>query len=272
MLSAKKYLLIIMVLAGMSDLSSQNVFQPKPVDYNLKGILYDFETVFEGRIHTQGFALSFRKGRLRSYYRTTYQNFEIGYVKDGRERRTNRNLSVAGFKVSSPFTYGKQNDFFTLRYSYGEKRYLSEKTRRKGLAVGVIYEGGLTLGLLKPYSLKFIRIDEDNPTLRTVETLLYSDEYRDDFLNERIIYGGDSFFSGWGSITPKIGLHGKLGMHWALGAFESGVRAAEAGVMFDIFPSDVPLLIEQEGIENSFYYFKFYVSFQFGHRKRIGQE
>jgi len=261
-----------LVLVALLESRGQTVFQPKPVEYNLKGVVYDFETLYEGRIHTQGFALSYKKGKLKSYYRTTYQNFEIGYIKDPRERRNNRNLSVAGERISSPFVYGKRNQFFTLRYSYGEKRYLSEKTRRRGVAVGWIYEGGVTVGLLKPYSLEVIRTENDDPSQRFLETITYSEETHDDFLNDRFIYGGAGFFSGWGSITPTVGLHGKIGMHWALGAFDKKAKAAETGIMFDLFPRKIPLLVEQDGIRNSFYYFKIYLAFQFGHRKRIGEE
>jgi hypothetical protein len=32
----------------------------------------------------------------------------------------------------------------------GEKKYFSEKAKRRGVAVGVNYEIGATLGLLKP--------------------------------------------------------------------------------------------------------------------------
>lgn len=263
--------LLFLMLLG-SGVVAQTVFQPKPIDYNLKGVVYDFETIYEGRVHTQGFALSYRKGKLKSYYKTTYQTFELGYIKDARERRTNRNLSISGERISSPFVYGKANQFFTLRYAYGEKRYLSEKTKRKGLAVGLIYEGGVTLGLLKPYSLKIIRTDDEDPTMRFLETVQYDEEFRDDFLNERFIYGGAGFFKGWNSLTPTIGLHGKIGMHWAMGAFESKARAVETGIMFDIFPRKIPLLIEQDDITNSYYFFKLYLSFQFGIRKRIGEE
>ena len=269
-----RYIIIIgfALFFTSKEVKSQTVFQPKPVDINMKGVLYDFERVFEMRIHPQGFAIGYKKGRLRSYYRTSYQNFEFGYVKDPREKRTNREVSIPGFRVSSPYIYGKQNEFYTLRYSYGEKRYLSEKTRRKGLAVGIIYEGGLTMGLLKPYSLRFLRSDVDNPSDQFLELVEYSDEFRDDFLDERIIYGGAGFFKGWGSLSPIIGLHGKIGMHWGIGAFESKAKAIETGIMFDIFPGKVPILIEQDDISNSFYFFKLYLSFQFGNRKRIGEE
>ncbi len=256
----------------LSSSGAQTVFQPKPIEYNLKGVVYDFETVYEGRIHAQGFTIGMKKGKLKSYYRTTYRNFEIGYIKDANERRENRNLSISGERISSPFVYGKQNTFFTMRYSYGEKRYLSEKTRRRGLAIGLIYEGGVTLGLLKPYSLRVIRPNPDNPSEQSLEIIQYSDEIRDDFLNDRFIYGGAGFFRGFTSITPTIGLHGKVGMHWALGAFDKKAKAFETGIMFDVFPRNIPLLIPGDNVNNNFFFFKIYLAFQFGTRKRIGEE
>lgn len=272
MMSSARNIWILFFLFVCVQSEAQTVFQPKPVEYNLKGVVYDFETLFEGRIHTQGFAFALKKGKLKNYYKTTYQNFEIGYIKDHRERRFNKNISLSGERLSSPFIYGKQNQFFTLRYSYGVKRFLSEKTRRRGLAVGLVYEGGVTLGLLKPYSLKIIRRDDDDPTQQMIETVQYSDEVREDFLNERFIYGGAGFFNGWNSITPTVGLHGKIAMHWALGAFDEKAKAFETGLMVDIFPRKIPILIEQETTPNSFYYFKIYIAFQFGKRKRIGEE
>jgi len=263
---------ILLIWVGVSETSAQTVFQPKPIEQNFKGVVYDFETLYEGRIHTQGFAIGFKKGKLKTYDRTTYQNFEFGYIKDQREQRTNRNLVIGGERISSPFIFGKANELFTFRYSYGVKRFLSEKTRRRGLAVALIYEGGATLGILKPYSVQVIRTEPDDPTQQFLETITFSEEVRDQFLDERILYGGASFFDGLGSITPSVGLHGKVGMQWALGAFDQKEKAFETGVMLDVFPRKIPLLIEQEGISNSFYFAKLYISFVFGTRKRIGEE
>jgi len=61
-------------------------------------------------------------------------------------------------------------------------------------------------------------------------------------------------------------------MQWALGAFDKKAKAFETGVMLDVFPRKVPLMIEREGVGNSFYFAKLYISFQFGQRKRIGEE
>ena len=266
------WIIALLICAGVYDTSAQTVFQPKPIEQNFKGVVYDFETLFEGRIHTQGFAFGYKKGRLRSYYRTTYKNFEFGYIKDRREQRTNRNLVIGGERISSAFVFGKANELFTFRYSYGEKRFLSEKTRRRGLAVALIYEGGATLGILKPYSIEVIRTAPDDPKDQFLETITFNEEVSDQFLDERIIYGGASFLDGWGSVTPTVGLHAKVGMQWALGAFDQKAKAFETGIMLDIFPRKIPLLIEQEGISNSFYFAKLYISFLFGPRTRIGEE
>jgi len=137
--------------------------------------------------------------------------------------------------------------------------------------VALIYEGGATLGILKPYSLRVIRTPPDAPTEQFLETITFNDEVRDQFLDERIIYGGASFFDGWSSITPTVGFHGKVGMQWALGAFDQKAKAFETGVMLDVFPRSIPLLIDQEGISNSFYFAKLYISFLFGPRTRIGE-
>ncbi|MEL6123417.1 MAG: hypothetical protein AAFQ02_08380 [Bacteroidota bacterium] len=267
-----RHLSITLVLSISAILLiGQTTFQPKPVNINLKGVVYDFETTFEGRLHPQGFSLSFRKGRLKSYYRTTYQNFEFGFYKDGRESRETKQLfAPSGERIPLSFIYGKANQFFTLRYAVGEKRYLSEKTKRKGIAVGLIYEGGVTLGLLKPYSLRVLRLENDNVT-RRVETITYDEDLIEDFLDYDDIYGGAGFWRDFDKISPTPGLHGKIGMHWSLGAFEKKVTAVEAGFMADIFPRTIPLLVERDDIRNDFYFFKFYVGVQFGSRRRLGE-
>ncbi len=245
---------------------SQTTFQPKPIEYNLKGVVYSTERLFEIRPHIEGFSIAYKKGTLKSYYKTTYQSFEFGFYKDSRESRQ----EIFGERIDGlprdPFIFGKSSQFFTLRFTYGQKRYLSEKTRRKGVAIGLIYEGGASLGLIKPYFLRVIRRDPGQVD-PTVETLEYSDEVRDDFLDFNNIYGGTNFFTGITDVIPTLGIHGKVGLHWALGAFEEKVKAFEVGLMVDIFPREIPLLIERDDIRNSFILPKLYASYQFGRRK-----
>ena len=257
-------LVLFCLLGGVAF--GQVIFQPKPVEYNFKGILYNTEKIFDMRLHTSGVILGYKAGRLKSYYNTTYYNFELGYIKDSRERRQNKNISFPGEGLSSSFIYGKQNHFLNLRVSAGGKRYLSEKTRRKGVAVGFIYEAGASIGLLKPIYIEVIRNNEETFEPELVE-IRYSDETADEFLAYDDIYGGTNFFKGLGGTDITVGAHGKIAGHFALGAFEETVKAIEAGIMVDIFPSKVPILAERSEIENRFFFINLYVSLQFGKRK-----
>ena len=257
---------IIIQLGIVLCIGAQTTFQPKPIEYNLKGVVYSTERLFEIRPHLQGFSIAIKKGKLNSYYKTSYQSYEFGFYKDARERRQEIFGERIGTTSRDPFIYGKRSQFFTFRLTYGQKTYLSEKTRRKGVAMGFIYEGGASLGLIKPYFLRVIRRDPDllDPT---VETITYSEDTRNDFLDFDNIYGGTSFWRGLTDITPTLGLHGKVGLHWAIGAFEEKVKAIEVGLMIDIFPREIPLMVEREDINNSFLLAKFYASYQFGRRK-----
>ncbi len=254
------------ILISIIQLIGQTVFQPKPVEYNLKGVVYSTESLFEIRPHFQGFTLAYKKGKIKNYYQTTYRSFELGYIKDGREKRQTIIGERIGLDLREPFIYGKRSQFFNLRMTYGQKTYLSEKTRRKGVAMAWIYEGGASLGLIKPYYLKVIQRDNsgEEPSIATIR---YSEENESTFLDFANIYGGTNFWRGFTAITPTIGLHAKAGLHWGLGAFEDRVRAVEVGLMVDVYPREIPLMVEREDINNSFLIAKLYASFQFGRRK-----
>ena len=258
---------ILLIFFCITSLNSQKTVQPKQVNIDLKGVIYKEERAFDIRIHTNGFSMSYNKGQLLTYYKTRYYHFDFGILKDARERRQNKNISFPNEGSSSSFIYGKRNVFFQLRGGIGEKRYLSEKANRRGLAVGLNYEGGITLGLLKPYYLDLIVIPEDNIRESFLESRKYSEELHDAFLNENDIFGGSGFFKGIEETTLIVGAHAKFGAHFALGAFDRVVKAIETGVMIDIYPKKVPVLVERDEIENKFYYLNLYILFQFGRRR-----
>ncbi len=261
-----KLIFMVLMICSADAISAQIIFQPKPVEYNFKGVVYKTEKIFGARVTTSGLAISYKTGKLKSYYNTTYYNFELGYIKDPRERKQNKNISFPGEGLSPSFIYGKRNHFINLRLSAGGKRYLSEKTRRKGIAVGFIYEAGASIGLLKPVELQVIQNN-----LETFETELvnirYSDDNAEQFLAYDDIYGATGFFNGISSTSITVGAHGKIAGHFSLGAFEQKVKALEAGLMVDIFPGKVPVLAEREGVKNKFIFLNLYLSLQFGGRK-----
>ena len=144
----KKLITFVICLLAIS-LTGQVVLQPKAVLDAPKGIIFKKETSFGFRLHENGFAFSVNAGKLQTFYRTNYYSFEFGYYKDPREQRQNKNYSLSLFNSSRSYVYGKVNSVMNLRAGVGMKRYLSEKARRKGLAIGYNLEVGPSIAILK---------------------------------------------------------------------------------------------------------------------------
>jgi len=245
----------------------QKVFQPKQINSNFKGLVYKEEFSLDLRIKTNGGSIGYTRGELRNYYRTDFFQFDIGYLKDSKERRQNMNTTFKTEGSSQSFVYGKRNSFLLLRGGKGFKKYLSEKAIRRGLAAGYSLEGGVTLGILKPNFLKLKYFTEENPD-GEIRAEKYSEENHDTYTNFNSIFGGTSFWKGIFQSTMTVGIHGRASGHFAMGAFDKNVRAAEIGVSFDLFPKKVPIFVEVESLRNRRLFLNLFVSFHLGKRNQ----
>lgn len=251
--------------AVIGPLCAQSVVQPKQLDYSSMGVLYNTERVFEIRPHINGGAISIQFGKIKTFYKTHYYQFDIGYLKHPKEKR-----QTVTFNSGNPFatttnsyTYGKQNHFFILRGGVGKKIYFSEKAKRKGVAAGINYEFGASIGILDPYYLKLTRLRE-NGRDDYISTERYSEENADVFLDNSRIVGSASLFKGFGRLSFIPGLHARIGAHFSVGAFDKYVKAFEIGVMADAFFQRVPIMIIDN---NSPVFVNGFISFQFGKRQ-----
>jgi len=188
----KKVITICFILLfPLMGVMAQNTFQPKQVVSNNVGIVYDKEFTFDIRLHTNGLALGVNIGRLKTFYKTRFYQFEIGELRHPKEEReSNDNPNFSG-RSSRSFFFGKQNSLYVLRGGIGEKRYFSEKAKERGLAIGVSYVIGPSIGLLKPYYLDLLR-SRDN-TIEVVSEK-FSEENADQFLDVRNIFGSSGYF------------------------------------------------------------------------------
>ncbi len=272
----RKNIFLLFIFIGLSGiLQAQVYFNSDENNYESdgnKGYIYQKEVAIDLKIlQTNGFAVGVSIGQLKSYYLTRFYNIEFGEINHPREyKETLDDFTFNNQSVPKPFIYGKQNSFFVLRGGIGEKRYLTEKGKRKGLAIGVSYQAGASLGLLKPYYLNLkLRSDTDPSQLR-IEARKYSEEIADRFLNIQEIYGGAGFLKGINETKIIPGGHAKLALHFAWGAFESFVRAMEVGVMADFYLQRIPIMVEsptQKDIQNSPVFFNLYLNLQLGKRK-----
>lgn len=243
----------------------QTTLQPRQISNSSKGVVYSKEVAVDMRVQTKGFALAVNIGKMKTYYLTRFYHFEIGELKHPKETRQNVDqINPASGKTSRSFIFGKVNSLYALRAGIGEKRYLSEKAKKKGVAIGFSYEAGFTLGLLKPYYLELLRETELNA--RRISTEKYSAENEDVFLDATRIYGSSGFTRGLGEIKPIPGGHFKLAAHFDWGAFDEFVKAMEVGIMGDVFFQNVPIMADVNGAENRPFFLNLFISLQLGKR------
>lgn len=241
-------------------LQAQVTMQPRKLSNDNKGIVYQKEVTGDLRLQTDGWALGMTFGNLKAYNRTQFIYAGIGELRHPREVWTN------DFRNGRRYVFGKQNNLYVLRGGWGQKRYFSEKAKRKGAAVGVSYELGPSLGLVKPYQLEIYVLESRTERTRSVR---FSENTADDFLDKEKIDGSSGFLTGWSDVKLAPGAQAMVSAHFDWGAFDEVVKAIEAGVMVDVYFQNIPLMIELErfgNLKNRPVFFNFFINIQFGKR------
>ncbi len=252
--------LFLILSLGLLSLQAQETgFE----DDGLIGVIYNKEVTVDLRFHTNGiFALAINKAKIKTYYRTTFYQLEIGNLRHSAESRTNDpGISTPQGFSSSSYYFGKRNSFYQVRLGYGEKRYFSEKQEHRGVAIGMSYLLGVTTGILKPYYLD-AWVDSGDGNF-TIQRIPYSEEHHDVFLSVPHILGSSGFKYGWNGISVMPGLHAKVGAHLDWGAYDQFVKALEFGFMLDAFYKKVPIMVSEK---NKPYFLNVYLALQFGKR------
>ena len=241
---------------------AQEILQPKQINENT-GIVYNQEFAIGLNLHTHGFAIGTTFGKLKTYYLTKYMHFEFGELKHEKEFRQSFDTPTPlNGRISRAFKFGKQNNLYVLRGAMGAKRYFSEKAKHKGVAFGISYEGGATLGLLKPYYLEIRAADGkgSKPTR-------YSEESADRFLDIYSIQGASGWAKGFSDLSILPGVNGKFAVHFDWGAYDEYLKSLEAGIMLDFFTKKAPIMVEQGDVENNRLFLNLFLHLQFGKRQ-----
>ena len=228
------------------------------------GVIYNRETTLNLKVTTnKGFAPGLEWGRLKTYYKTSYFYANIGEIRHPKEQKQSADPTIS--RSFRPYVYGKQNNLYMVRGGWGFKRYYTEKARYKGVAVGMSYSFGPTLGLLKPYYLALRRPSFDNPGNSRIVSERYTEENAEIFLDNTRILGAMSFTKGFSELDFLPGGSASVALHLDWGAFDEMVKAIEIGAMVDVFARRAPILVSDE--QNRQVFFNFFINLQLGKRR-----
>jgi len=255
----RRYFTLLVFVCASTLAVAQN-FKPPATGV---GIIYNRERAINLKITThRGIAPGIEFGKLQTYYKTTCFQANIGDIRHPKEQRQSAAPTVS--RTFRPFIYGKRNSLLALRAGWGAKRYYSEKARQRGVAMGMSYSVGPTLGLIKPYYVALRRLT-DIPGQSRVQNEKYSESNADVFLDNTRILGAGPFTKGFSELSLLPGGNASLALHMDWGAFDELVKALEIGIMLDVFIRKAPILVTDS--QNNRTFVNFFVNMQFGKRK-----
>jgi hypothetical protein len=215
-------------------------------------LVYNKQSIFGVMLRTNGYGLFYELGKMRTTRKTTTYNFELTEIKDPKEDK----LPNGGFSFGNPYIYGKINNFYQLKLGVGQQYMLGDKGNKNGVAVSAVYNGGISLGFLRPY---YIEVED---VYGNVQTIKYSQDSAL-FVNG-YIRGGGGLGKGWGEMKLQPGVYAKSGLRFDYGRFNEVVSALEVGVSLEAYAKKIPIMLYQKDKQ---LFFQGYITLEFGRRK-----
>jgi len=218
-----------------------------------EGVLaYSKQSVFGIQLRTNGYGVFYELGRPKSPRFTNLYLIELTEIKHPKEDKTTSSDGI----FSNSYTIGKINNFYQVKLGFGQQYIFGQKGNKNGVAVMGIYQGGLSLGLLRPYYLDI----NQNGTQRSIK---YDSKDSVAFLNSNII-GSSGLGKGWDEIKLKPGIFIKTALRFDFGRYNEMVQALQIGLSAEAYSSKIPQLVytKQKQI-----FFQGHIAFVFGRRK-----
>ena len=213
------------------------------------------QNVFGIKLATDGYGLSFEKGKYKSPRKTLLFQFELNEKKNPKEVKTASSQNIFTGQVNS-VVWGKANNFYQFKIGIGQQYLIGGKANKSGVAVSAIYAGGISVGLAKPYLVDVINTATNEQLRKKFTDTADGNTYQ--------LIGASGFTHGWNEVKVKPGLHAKIAMRFDYGRFHETVSAIEAGLNAEYYFSKVEQLIYNK--PKSFF-FNAYITILFGRRK-----
>jgi hypothetical protein len=220
-------------------------------------LVYNKQTTMGIQARSNGYGLFYEMGRMKSSLRTTLYRIDFTEIKHPKENKF-QNLSNPFLFLSNPYIYGKVNNFFQLTMGAGQQRMLGQKGNKNGVAVSAVYQGGLALGLLKPY---YVQIED--PGSDDLLYIKYSSADSALFLGPSIL-GSGGFWRGWNELKLQPGLFVKGALRFDYGRFNEVVSGIEVGVSAEMYAKDIPIMALQNDRP---FFLQAHIALLFGKRK-----
>lgn len=224
-------------------------------------LLFRKQNAFGIQLRTNGYGVFYEIGRFKSPRFSNTYLIELTEIKHPKEEKTQ---TGNGF-VSNSFVYGKINNFYQFKLGFGQQYILGQKGNKNGIAVMGLYQGGLSLGLLRPY---YINIQEGGQE----KSIKYDpNDSTHKFLNGPIS-GSSGLGKGWNELEYVPGAFIKTALRFDFGRYNELIQALQIGVSVDAYSKKIEIMAPRdargsEAVEPKQIFFQGHIAFVFGRRK-----
>ena len=212
-------------------------------------LVFRKHSIFGFKANTDGYGISYEIGRFKSNRVTNIYQFELNEKKHKQEKKLN---TINGFEFNSIILY-KLNNFYQFKAGMGQQRIIGGKGNKNGVAVAIVYAGGLSLGLLKPY---LVDVYDAGKRFRSQYPTISDSAYQP--------IGSAGFTTGWSELSIKPGAHAKAALRFDYGRFNETVTGVEVGINAEFYFSKIPQMMLSEQKQ---FFFNGYVTILLGRRK-----
>jgi hypothetical protein len=220
-----------------------------------EGVLsYVRQNAFGLQLRTNGYGLFYELGRMRSPRFTNIYTIELTEIQHPKEEKVS---SGTGFLLGNSYKFGKINNFFAGKLGFGQQYIFGQKGNKNGIAVIGSLQGGLAVGLLKPYYLQIV----ENGDTREIK---YTPEDQHLFLDYSSIQGSAGFTKGWNEVKIKPGGFVKTALRFDFGGYNESITAVELGMSLEGYAQKIEIMALNKAQQ---LFFQAHFALVFGGRK-----
>lgn len=221
-----------------------------------EGVLsYHKQTAFGLQLRTNGYGLFFEIGRRQTPRWTNLYAAELTEIKDPKEEKGSNTNGA----FNNSYIYGKINNFYQFKLGYGREYILGQKGNKNGIAVIAFGQGGLSLGLLRPY---YIDVQEGAEK----RAIKYDSADSLKFLGfaPGTILGSSGIGKGWDELQLRPGAYVKMGLRFDFNRYNERMQAVQIGFSLEGYGKGIEQLAYNDPKK---LFFQLHLAYVFGGRK-----
>jgi hypothetical protein len=222
-------------------------------------LIFQKQSAYGLNLHTDGWSVFFEKGKYKTITKTNLWWLSFGERHHPKEEKIPTISSTGGLLIVSSYTYGKINNFYSLNAGFGTQKLIGGKGNKNGVAVSLIYGGGFSAGLLRPYYIEVLNSSASNR-----DVIKYTGTNKTEFLNPTNILGRGGITRGWNEIKFVPGFQARTALRFDYGRYNEMLSAVEIGLHANYYTQNMPMLLD---VPERKFFFNAYAAICFGKRK-----